>query len=288
MSGAGLPPAIGPWTLLTRWSLSPIPVLACLAAVLWYASAARRVRSSGGRVPRPRVVAFMAGIGVLVVALASSVDAYADVSFAVHMVQHLLLSFVAPPLLALGAPVTLALRSSSARSRTRLSSLLHARAVRALVNPVTGFVAFVALPFVLHFSPIFDLALRDARVHALEHVVLLGVGIVFWWPVVGVDPIPHRPGHAARVISVLLTLPAQSFLALAIFSANAPLYPTYARLAAPFEDALGDQRTAAALMWVVAGVISISVALAAAVAWRRADEARQVRLDRIEDARSER
>jgi putative copper resistance protein D len=286
MTGA-LPPPIGPWTLLTRWSLSPLPVVGCIAAVTWYLSNARRVASAGHPVPIRRRIAFVSGVGVVMVALASSIDAYADVSFSVHMVQHVLLSFVAPPLLALGAPVALALRSASPSGRARLSAVLRSRVVRALTRPVIGFVAFAGLPFVLHFSPIYDLALRDTWVHALEHLALLGAGVVYWWPLVGSDPVPHRPSHIARVVSLLLLLPVESFLSLAIYSADAPLYPTYANLPAPFgPNALADQQGAAALMWVVGAAVTISIALAAAAAWRRDDEARQRRLERLEDERA--
>ena len=288
MTGA-LPPPIGPWTLLTRWSLSPLPVVGCIAAVTWYLSNARRVAAAGHAVPARRTIAFVAGVAIVLLALASPIDRYADVSFTVHMVQHLLLSFAAPPLLALGAPVALALRSSSPRGRARLSSLLRSRAVRTLTRPVVGFVAFASLPFALHFSPLYDLALRETSVHALEHVALLGTGIVYWWPIVGSDPVPHRPSHIARVVSLLLLLPLESFLALAIYSADAPLYPTYANLRAPFgPNALADQQDAAALMWVVGAAITISIALAAAAAWRRDDEARQRRLERLEDERAAR
>jgi putative copper resistance protein D len=281
VTAPSLPPPVGPWSLATRWSFTPIAVLGCGAALFWYVRAWRRVRPPGGRF---RLLAFVSGIAVVFVALVSGIDSYADVSFTIHMVQHLLLSFVAPPLLALGAPVTLALRDGGPRTRSRIRRLLRSPVVHAIAHPVVGFTAFVTLPFVLHFTPLYDLALRDTWVHAVEHVALLAVGALFWWPLVGADPMPRRPGHAARVVWVLLLLPAQSFLALAIFSATEPLYPTYAALPAPFGPAaLGDQRTAAAIMWVFGAIFTISVALAAAASWRRADVLAQARAERLED-----
>jgi putative membrane protein len=278
-----IPPPIEPGTLLTRWSWTPFALLGCGAGAAWYLAASRRVVASGTPVSSRRTAAFLSGIAVLVIALASPIDTYADVSFTVHMVQHLLLSFVAPPLLALGAPIALALRASSPRTRSRLRGWLRGRTARALANPVVGFVAFATLPFVVHFSPLFDLALRNAWVHAGEHLLLLAVGAIYWWPLVGADPIPHRPSHAARVLSMLLMLPAQSFLALAISSASAPLYATYAALPAPFgPNALADQRAAAAVMWVVGAILTISFALLAADAWRRAERGA---VRRLEDAR---
>jgi cytochrome c oxidase assembly factor CtaG len=281
---ASVPPPTDPGTMLGRWSLSPLPLLGCVALGVWYAAAARRARARGLPVARRRLIAFWGGLAVLLVALCSAVDTYADVSFTVHMVQHLLLSFVAPPLLAFGAPLALAMRASSPERARRLSGWLRSGPVRTLSNPVVGFAIFAGLPFVLHLSPVYDLALRDAWVHALEHVVLLGAGIVYWWPIVGGDPMPHRPGYGARVLSLLLLLPAQAFLALTLFVADAPLYPTYADAPAPFGGAaaLGDQRTAAALMWVLGSAFTITAALVTAARWRADEETRQRRLDELE------
>jgi len=278
-----IPPPIEPGTLLTQWSWTPFALLGSGAAAVWYVGATRRVARAGLPVSPRRTAAFLSGVAVLVIALASPIDTYADVSFTVHMVQHLLLSFVAPPLLALGAPIALALRASAPRTRSRLRTWLRGRTARALANPVVGFVAFATLPFVVHFSPLFDLALRNTWVHAGEHLLLLAVGAIYWWPLVGADPIPHRPGHGVRVLSMLLMLPAQSFVALAITAASAPLYPTYAALPAPFgPNALADQRAAAAVMWVIGAILTISFALAAAAAWRRAEESA---VRRVETAR---
>jgi putative membrane protein len=281
---ASVPPPIDPGTMLARWSLSPLPLLGCAALALWYALAARRARGRGASVATSRAVAFACGVAVLFVALCSAVDTYADVSFTLHMVQHLLLAFVAPPLLALGAPLALAMRVSTPERARRLSAWLRSAPVRTLANPVVGFAIFAGLPFVLHLSPIYDLALRDAWVHALEHLVILGAGVVYWWPLVGGDPMPHRPGYGARVVSLMLLLPAQAFLALTLYVADAPLYPTYANAPAEFGGAaaLTDQRAAAALMWVFGAVFTITAALVTAARWRADDEARQRRIDALE------
>ena len=288
MNADALPPPIDVGTLLTEWSLAPTAVLGCLLAGAWYAVASRRVRRSGARpLGRGAVLAFVAGLSVVAIALASPVDTYADVSFTVHMVQHLLLSFVAPPLLALGRPLTLALRAGTPGTRRRISRVLGSRVVRTLTHPVVATIAFAGAPFALHVSPLYDLALRETWVHVGEHALLLAIGIGFWWPIVAADPLPDRLPAGARVVSLLIVLPAQAFLALAIFAAPSPLYDTYASLPAPFgPDALDDQRSAAALMWVVGAVCLITAMLAVAAGWRRSDEARQRRADAIADARA--
>src|SRR5512144_1762221 len=102
-----------PWTILRSWTLDPLVIAGLTAALWWYVRALGRLRRSYAGWPRWRTRCFAAGIGVLTLALMSPVDAYADLLLSVHMVQHLLLTLLAPPLLLLGAPLTLAVRSAS-------------------------------------------------------------------------------------------------------------------------------------------------------------------------------
>ena len=178
----------------------------------------RRLRQSrrlGRPFPVRRPVAFAAGWVVLVLALVSPVDSYADVSFTMHMLQHLL-TLVVPPLLALGAPITLAFATLPTGGAQALAGVLRSRGVRALANPVVGWSLFVGVPIAVHASRLFDLALTSTRWHAVEHGVV-GAALVYWWPIVGVDPSPHPIGYGARLLSLLLAMPAMSFLALAIY-----------------------------------------------------------------------
>ena len=280
-----VPPSGGAGTIISRWVFDPFTVLAIGAAGSAYAAGLIRLRRTGRTMPRGAAAAFFAGLAVLALALVSPVDAYADVSFSTHMAQHLLLTMLAPPLLALGAPITLALRAASARVGRRVSVALRSRAVTFLARPVVGWLLFVGVSYVVHLSPLFDAALRSNPVHAFEHVLWLSVAFIYWWPIVGRDPSPHPMRYPVRLLSLFLAMPAMSFLAVAIYTGSTPMYGTYASLPAPWGPAaLASQRDAAVTMWFVGNLGFVLAMLVVAAAWKRDDDARQRRVEAREDA----
>jgi cytochrome c oxidase assembly factor CtaG len=281
-----VPPSGGVWTTLAQWRVDPVTVGSLLAAASLYALGLIRLRRAGRAFLPGAAVSFYAGIATLVLALCSPVDAYSDVSFNVHMAQHLLLTLAAPPLLALGAPITLALRASQPATARRLTRLLRGRVSSFLSHPVVGWCLFVGVAFVVHLSPLFEASLRSNVVHASEHALWLSAALIYWWPIVGRDPSPHPMAYPTRLLSLFLTMPAMSFLALVIFSSSTALYPAYAALPAPWgaAAALASQQDAAVLMWLVGNLGSMVAMLFIAAAWKRDEDARQRRLEAREDA----
>ena len=142
------------------------------------------------------------------------------VLFSLHTVQHILLGMVAPVLLALSAPVTLALQASRPRTQRTLARLLHHPVVRAVTHPVVVWVLFGGTLFALYFSPLFELSLRNRWVHQAVHLHFLVAGCLFAWVAVGIDALPRRLPHPARLLFVLLAVPFHAFLGLAVLSAD--------------------------------------------------------------------
>lgn len=124
-----------PATLL-RPSVDPLSAVAVVALGAVYLAGTRRLVARGRRWPAARTASFLAGVGVLAVATQSGLAAYDTALFSVHVIQHLLLSMVAPPLLALGAPVTLLLTVWSPLTRRRLLRVLHSRPVAVATHPL--------------------------------------------------------------------------------------------------------------------------------------------------------
>jgi cytochrome c oxidase assembly factor CtaG len=253
----------------------PLLALVLGAASAWYVANARRLPA---RIPAWRLACFLAGAAAILAALAWPIDALAERSLTGHMVQHLLVTSVAAPLIVLGRPRTLLLKSGSTRSWTR--RVVRSRAFGVLTHPVVAWIAFVGTMYASHLGPLYEAALESPAWHAAEHSLFLATALLFWFPVAGETPAPNRLGHGARLLYLALAMPAEGFLALAIFSADRVLYPTYAGL-----DAMSDQQSAAALLWIVGDVVFLVALILGAVAWKADEEARQRRIEEGHDLR---
>jgi cytochrome c oxidase assembly factor CtaG len=209
-----------------------------------------------GRWHGGHVAAFLAGLAAIYLALASPIEPFADLLLAVHMVQHLLLMMVAPPLLWLGEPLFPMLLGLPRPVRNVwIAPLLAAPALRwlfgHLTHPLTALALFVAATWLWHLPPVYDLALRTSIWHYLEHACFLGTALLFWHVVV--RPYPARPRWSPWLLLPTLFLADLSNTALAAIMtfSDRLLYPYYAevpRLAgiSPVED----QAAAGVIMWV--------------------------------------
>jgi cytochrome c oxidase assembly factor CtaG len=276
--------------LSVRTLLEPDVDLATAAAIALaaglYIGGVRRLARRGRRWPAARWVPFAAGLVALLLASQSGLARYDTVLFSVHMAQHLLLGMVAPLLLALGAPVTLALQASRRPTQVALLRILHSRPVAVVTHPVVAWVLFGGTLFVLYFSPLFELSLRNDVVHSAVHLHFLVVGATFFWPLVGLDPVHWRLPHGARLLAILLAVPFHAFVGIAILSANDLLaggwYGDIARDWGP--SALSDQRTAAGILWAVGDVLAFVAAVIVFFQWAEREEREAQRADRRLDA----
>jgi len=277
-----------PAALALGWHLDPVVGGVLGVALVGWLLLIRRIRRlhPGYPVAIGRSAAFLGGVATIAVALMSGIERYDTTLFSVHMVQHLLLALVAAPLIALAAPVTQVLRAASPGARRRwLIPALHSPIVAAIGHPVVAWLAFTLVMWLSHFSPLFDMALEDEGVHRLEHGLFLASALLFWWPVVAADPARRRLPYPVRALYLLLQVPANSFLGMAITFAASPLYPHYASLGTPYGiNALADQQLAGGIMWLAGDVVLIGAVLAVVAAWMRHDERDAPAAERRADA----
>jgi cytochrome c oxidase assembly factor CtaG len=209
-----------------------------------------------GRWHGGRLAAFLGGLAAIYVALASPIEPFADLLLQVHMAQHMLLMMAAPPLLWLGAPLLPVLRGLPRPVRVYWAApLVSAPPLRRLfgrlTHPLAALPIFVAVSWGWHVPAAYDLALRSAGWHYLEHVCFLGAALLFWYPVV--RPYPSRPRWSPWLLLpylVLADLSNTALCAVLTFS-DRVLYPYYAevpRLGGL--SVLDDQSAAGLLMWV--------------------------------------
>ena len=192
---------------------------------------------------------------------------------------------VAAPLFALSGIGTLTLRTASADVRDRYLLPFHSRLVSALTFPVVGWVAFAGVMWGSHFSTLYNAALLDDGVHALEHLLYLVAACLFWWPLLSPDPLRWRIHPGAKLVALLAQMPPMSFIAVTIIGAPAPLYAAYLGRTDAFGiDALTDQRIAGSLMWVTGDLAFLipGALLLARFARHEEEEAKRIdaRLDR--------
>ena len=270
-------PAPDPGIWFLQWAFEPLVWGAGAASAWWYIRAARRVH--GWSVWRSR--SYIAGIGVAVFALSGPPAVFDTALFWVHMVQHLLLVMLAAPLLLLGAPVTLALRSESDRLRRRLRALIEMPPIKFFGQPVVAWMLMAAVVVLTHFSAIYNAALENELVHIGEHALYISAALLFWWPVVGLDPGSSRLARPVRVVYVALTMPVQAFVGLALYSADRVLYEHYSTLQRSWGPTpLADQQLAGVVMWIGGELLAGAALAAVVVAWMREEDRLAAKEDR--------
>lgn len=240
-------------------------------AAVGYGLGVRRFDTAhpGSPFPRWAVAGFAAGLAALSLAILGPVEALAEERFSWHMVQHLLLTMVAAPLLLLGRPVTLARRAGPGPAGRIVVRVLRSRATTALGHPIVAWALFAVVLWASHFTSLYERALESQPVHVLEHVLYLGAALLFWHAVVGTEPARHRLGYASRILYLFLAAAGSALLASTLLQSGRVLYPAYGG-----SGAIADQRAAAAVMWIVGGLLFLAAALAVAASWARHDRAR--------------
>ncbi len=276
-------PPIGLQALLTEWRFELVPLLVLVTVVLAYALPARALRRRGDRWPLTRSVAFLlGGCGTIAVALLSPLAAYDTTLLSVHMVQHMLLTMVAPVFLALGAPVTLWLRTLPPGPRGLLLAWVHSTPVRVLSFPPVAFGIFVISPWALYFSGWYEASLQSAALHDLTHAHFLLAGSLFFWPLVGLDPVPGRVPYGFRLLTTFVSLPFHAFLGITVMGATTLIagdyYLALGRDWPP--GVVADQELAGALLWASGDLVGLLFFGVLFVQWVRSSQREAVREDR--------
>ncbi len=276
-------PAISLERVLTQWTFEPVPLTAVAIVLALYVAGVRTLARRGDHWPLLRTFSFcVGGLGSLVVATTSSLAAYDNVLLSMHMVQHMVLSMLVPVFLALGGPVTLALRTLPRRPRGWLLVLLHSRVAGVLSFPPVALVIFIVSPWALYFSGWYAATLESALLHDLLHLHFVVIGSLFFWPLLGLDPVPGRVSHGFRLLTVFATLPFHAFLGVTIMSMDTLIggdwYLTTDRAWSP--TPAQDQHLAGGILWAAGDLVGGLLFSVLFVQWVRQSQREAAREDR--------
>ncbi|MFJ3991339.1 cytochrome c oxidase assembly protein [Streptomyces sp. NPDC090032] len=291
-SGHGMNMDLPPFTLGRglEWSADPFFLIGCLVALGLYGWGVVRLARRGDSWQVGRTLSFVVGVLTVLLVMCTKLNDYGMVMFSVHMVQHMVISMLSPILLLMGAPITLALRAMPvARRGTKgprelLLMLLHSRYMRIVTHPAFTIPLFIASLYALYFTPIFDTLMGSKVGHIGMMVHFLAVGLVFFWPIMGVDPGPHRPGYVMRMLELFAGMPFHAFFGIALMMASGPMIGTYEHPPASLGiDALADQTAAGGIAWAFSEVPSVLVLLALLFQWKKSEDRQARRKDRAAD-----
>jgi putative copper resistance protein D len=257
-----------------------------------YLRSVYRLRKRGDAWALGRTIAWLLGCAALLFATSSGLGKYAPALFSTHMIAHMMLSMLAPVLLVLGGPVTLALRAIPPAGRTSppgprewILAVLHSPFSRFLTHPLVASVLFVGSYYVLYLGGLFELLAEYHAAHLAMNLHFLLSGYLFYWVVIGIDPAPRTLSPVAKLAMVFGSLPFHAFFGVALMSTDNIIARTYYNsLMLPWDpDLMSDQRLGGGIAWAAGEIPLVLVMLALLVQWTRLDQRQATRFDRREE-----
>jgi cytochrome c oxidase assembly factor CtaG len=273
----------GPGEILRHFSVDVPWVLVLTAAALGYFRAYRESRASASCRPHARLklVAFFAGLVLVALAVVSPLRYYGNEVLWIDFAGFLVLTMLAPPLLWLGSPLTLAFRVSGPDGRRKLRHLYRSRAVAALTFPAVAWLLFAVVTYLWQLTSLTDVAARHWWVRDIQQMTLLFVSLCFWLPALNPGPMRWRLPDPLRALYVFVEMTHKALFGAIFLSLTRPLHHHFAHSVPAWGPSpMLDQQVAIAVLWVGGNLVFL-LALAIVIAhWVQADARATVRLDR--------
>ena len=239
--------------VVTRWQFAPIITAFAVVAAGLYLWGVLRVRRRHPARPWPlyRTALFLGGLAIVVIATESGIGSYDDVLFWDHMVQHLLLLMVAPPLLVVGQPATLLLHASRNPLHTWAKRVLRSRVLAAITWPPFGVALYVGVIVGTHLTGFMNLVETNSAVHDAEHALYLISGYLYFLPLIGREPIRWKVSYPSRIFLLFIAMPVDAFTGLVLGSESRNPFPGLADNRPGWAPSpLSDVHIGGAVMWV--------------------------------------
>jgi cytochrome c oxidase assembly factor CtaG len=250
------------------WEAQPVWYCVIAALLLAYAVGVLSVRHGAAAVNPWRVLSFVAGLVLLLVAVSSVVETYSHVLFWMHMVQHLLLIMVVPALFVAGHPLTLLVDASRGRRRDAIVRVLRSGPVAFLTHPVVALVAYTAIIVGTHLSSFMNAMVTSAWLHPAEQVLYLLGGYLFLLPLLGNEPIRWKPPHLVRMVVLFLAMAPDTVVGIVLLQAPHDLFPAMAAHRPDWApDFVHDVNLGGGIMWVFGDGLMMLLILTVMIAY---------------------
>jgi len=289
--GFPYPEHVSPRAMLTAFQPDWLFLAAAAALAGLYLAAVARLRRRGDRWPAGRTTLWLLGCLALSYATSGGPGVYGSVHFSTHMLQHMALMMFVPLPLALGAPVSLALRALPSRTdhsrgpREWILVVLHSGYSRFLTRPAVAGGIFAGSLVAFYYTGWFQYALFEHPGHLLMQVHFLLSGYLFFWVILGVDPGPARAAYPIRLLVLLVTMAFHAFFGVAVMADQQVLAADW-WTAMGYTDTgalLEDQAVGGSVAWGAGELPVLIAAIVVAVQWARDDERTARRRDRQAD-----
>ncbi|MDA1258018.1 MAG: cytochrome c oxidase assembly protein [Chloroflexi bacterium] len=220
-----------------------------------------------------RITLTLLGFSALTFSLIGPADVLAEDQFFLHMIQHLLLTLVAAPLLLIASPVAVYLWSLPSDVRYTIAGSLARRGktgrlIRKLTYPKAAMAIYVLTMYTWHVPVMYEAAIHNEALHYLEHFMFFGAAILFWWPIAGPAPVRSQLTYPQRLLYTMLALTPSAALGALITLVGSTLYEHYE--ATPLHwglDAGEDQSLGGLIMWVPGNFVLVGAATVLFFKW---------------------
>jgi cytochrome c oxidase assembly factor CtaG len=269
-----LPPELTPVRGLTEWSIDPYALALIVLACAAYLLGVRRVRLAGENWPAGRTIAFCAGgAGLAFIATSSFLAVYWPVLFFVRAFQTVVLLLAVPLFIMLGRPLSLVI-AAAPKLGTRLEAAIASRIARMLTFPAITGLALVLTPFVLYYSPWYAAGFHNFAVRELTGLVLVLPGLVFFWTLLRVDPVPRQYPYLVALWVTAAEVVGDAALGLSVIvDRNLIAGGYYHALGRPWGPSLAsDQVLGGGALWILGDLIGLPFLAAVLIAMIREDE----------------
>ncbi len=290
--GFAYPPSPTFSNVIIGWNPEWLILTLSLVAAALYAIGVFRVKRNGIDWGVLRTISFMVGIGLVIWTTSAGISMYSKVSFQYHMIQHMVLSMIAPIFIVLSNPITLALRALPAQkisdhrsAREWILAALHSTFSKRITHPLVVLGIFTFGLYAMYFTPLFATLMGSHTGHIFMEVHFLISGLLFSYVVIGSDPSPREIPFWSRLMIVLVGLSLHAFFAISLMQSNEPIgVDWYIQVQPPWVTSLlADSQAGGSVAWALGEVPTFVLLVIVAVMWARSDTRLAKQLDRAAD-----